>query len=148
MVKEGLFERCPMDKVFGLHNWPKAPAGTFLWRVGPVMAAVGQIEITITGKGGHGASRITASIRSSSPARSSRALQTIVSRTIDATESGVVSIGHINGGHTHNVIPETVDMKGTARWFPPKVGDRLEDGVRRLATGIAESFGAKAELQY
>ena len=55
MVKEGLFERCPMDKVFGMHNWPTVPAGTFVWREGPMMAAVANITITITGKGAHGA---------------------------------------------------------------------------------------------
>ena len=55
MVKEGLFERCPMEMVFGMHNWPQMPAGTFAWRNGPIMAAVANIEITITGKGAHGA---------------------------------------------------------------------------------------------
>ena len=72
MVKEGLFERCPMEMVFGMHNWPQMPAGTFAWRNGPIMAAVANIEITITGKGAHArACRISASIRSWSPARSS-----------------------------------------------------------------------------
>src|ERR1700727_3159130 len=95
MVKEGLFERCPMEMVFGLHNWPQMAAGTFAWRDGPIMAAVANIEITIS------------------------------------------------GGETYNVIPETVRMLGTARWFNASVGAQLEQGVRRLATGIAESFGAK-----
>jgi hippurate hydrolase len=76
------------------------------------------------------------------------AFQTIVARTIEPVEGGVVTIGHINGGHTYNVIPETVRMLGTARWFDPRVGDQLEDGVRRLATGIAESFGAKADVVF
>jgi hippurate hydrolase len=148
MVKEGLFERCPMEKVFGLHNWPTMPAGTFQWRVGPVMAAVAQIEITITGKGTHGAHPEHGVDPIVIASQIVSALQTIVSRTIDATESGVVTIGSINGGHIHNVIPETVHMKGTARWFSAKIGDRLEKGVRRLATGIAESFGAKADVLF
>jgi hippurate hydrolase len=76
------------------------------------------------------------------------ALQTIVARNVDPTESGVVTIGHIAGGHTFNVIPESVLMRGTARWFRPEVGDLLESGVRRLATGIAESFGARAEVTF
>ena len=76
------------------------------------------------------------------------ALQSIVARSIEPVEGGVVTIGHINGGHTYNVIPETVHMKGTARWFRPEVGDQLEDGVRRLATGIAASFGARAEVVF
>jgi hippurate hydrolase len=148
MVKEGLFERCPMELVFGMHNWPQMPAGTFAWRNGPIMAAVANIEITITGKGAHGAMPhfgIDPIVIASHVVTS---LQTIVARSIAPIEGGVVTIGHINGGHTHNVIPETVRMLGTARWFEPRVGDELEDGVRRLATGIAESFGAKADVVF
>jgi amidohydrolase len=148
MVKEGLFERCPMDMVFGMHNWPAAPAGTFLWRNGPTMAAVANIEITITGKGAHGAHPHRGIDPIVIAAQIISALQTIVSRGIEPVESGVVTIGHISGGHIYNVIPETVHMKGTARWFAPEVGDRLEEGVRRLTTGIAESFGAKAEVMF
>ncbi len=148
MVKDGLFERCPMDQIYGMHNWPAAPAGEFLWRVGPTMAAVGNIEITITGKGSHGAHPY----RSIDPiviaAQIVGALQTIVSRSLKAVDAGVVTIAHINGGHTYNVIPETVHMKGTARWFEPHVGDQLEQGVRTLATGIAASFGATAEVGF
>jgi amidohydrolase len=148
MVKDGLFEKFPMEQVFGLHNWPMAPEGTFLWRVGPVMAAVAQIEITITGKGAHGAHPEHGIDPIVIASQIVSAFQSIVARTIDATESGVVTIGSINGGHIHNVIPETVHMKGTARWFTPSVGDRLEAGVRRLANGIAESFGAKADVLF
>ncbi|MBV9248702.1 MAG: amidohydrolase [Acetobacteraceae bacterium] len=148
MVKDGLFERCPMEMVFGLHNWPGSPAGEFRWRNGAIMAAVANVEITITGKGAHGAlphQGIDPIVIASQIVSS---LQTIVSRTISAAESGVITIAHINAGHTYNVIPETVHMKGTARWFNPRVGDQLEAGVRRLATGIAESFGAKAEVVF
>jgi amidohydrolase len=148
MVKEGLFERCPMDMVFGLHNWPQMPAGSFAWRNGPVMAAVANIEITITGKGTHGAQPHFGTDPIVIASHIVTALQTIVARTIEPVEGGVVTIGHINGGHTYNVIPETVRMLGTARWFDARVGDQLEDGVRRLATGIAESFGAKADVLF
>ena len=148
MVKEGLFERCKMEKVFGMHNWPQVPAGTFLWRNGPTMAAVANIEITITGKGAHGALPHFGIDPIVVAAQIVSALQSIVARNIEPAESGVVTIGHINGGHTYNVIPETVHMKGTARYYTPAVGDQLEDGVRRLATGIATSFGAKAEVVF
>jgi hippurate hydrolase len=148
MVKQGLFERCPMEMVFGLHNWPQMPAGTFAWRNGPVMAAVANIEITITGKGTHGALPHFGTDPIVIAAQIVSALQTIVARTIEPSEGGVISIGHINGGHTYNVIPETVRMLGTARWFDAHVGDQLEAGVRRLATGIAESFGARAEVVF
>ncbi len=148
MVEDGLFERFPMSQVFGMHNMPNGDFGVFYWRDGPMMAAVGNIEIDVTGKGGHGAhpDRTIDPILVS--AQIITALQSIVARTLDPTEAGVVSIGHITGGQTHNIIPQTVHMKGTARWFEPVVGDKLERGIRRLATGIAESFGAKAEVSF
>ncbi len=148
MVEDGLFQRCPMDMVFGMHNWPAAQAGTFLWRHGPTMAAVANIEIDITGKGAHGAHPYRGIDPIVIAAQIISALQTIVSRNVEPVESGVVTIGHIAGGHTYNVIPETVHMKGTARWFNEAVGDQLEAGVHRLAKGIAESFGATAKVVF
>ena len=148
MVEEGLFERFPMRQVFGMHNWPSVPAGKFVWREGPMMAAVANIEITITGKGAHGAHPNDGIDPIVVASQIVTALQTIVSRNVEPTEAGVVTIGHINGGHIYNVIPETVRMLGTARWFKEAVGDKLESGVRRLATGIAESFGARAEVVF
>ncbi len=148
MVEEGLFERCPMDMIFGLHNWPALPAGQFVWGVGPVMAAVADLEITVTGKGAHAAhpnSGVDPIVVSSAIVS---ALQTIVSRSIEPTAAGVVTISQINAGHVFNVIPETAQMKGTARWFADEVGDALESGVRRLATGIAASFGARAGVEF
>ena len=148
MVEDGLFERCPMEMVFGLHNWPSIPTNTFQWGNGPIMAAVGNIEIDISGKGAHGALPHNGIDPIMIAGHILTALQSIVSRTIEPIEGGVVTIGHINGGHTYNVIPETVHMKGTARWFNEKVGDQLEAGIRRLASGIAESFGATAEVSF
>ena len=148
MVKEGLFERCPMEMVFGMHNWPQLPASTFAWREGPIMAGGAQIEITITGKGSHGAFPhlgIDPIVIASHVVCS---LQSIVARKIDPAASGVVTIGQIIAGRTCNVIPETVHMLGTARWFNPRVGELIEDGIRHLASGIAESFGAKAHVAF
>ena len=135
MVDEGLFQRCPMELVFGMHNWPTVPAGSFAWREGPIMAAVANIEIIVTGKGSHGAHPDHGIDPIVVAAQIITALQSIVARSIEPPEAGVVTIGHISGGHTYNVIPETVRMKGTARWFKPEVGDQLEAGVRRLASG-------------
>jgi amidohydrolase len=77
-----------------------------------------------------------------------QALQSVVARNLDASDAGVITIGHINGGHTYNVIPETVTMLGTARWFLPEVGDMLERKFRALVTGIAASFGASATAEF
>ena len=148
MVQEGLFDRFPMDMVFGLHNWPSLPVGQFVWGTGPVMAAVGGIDILITGKGAHAAHPNAGVDPIVVASAIVSALQTIVSRSIEPTAAGVVTIGQITAGHVSNVIPETARMRGTARWFDPAVGDRLEAGVRRLATGIAESFGARAEVTF
>ncbi len=148
MVREGLFSRCPMDKVYGLHNWPEAPAGTFLWRTGPVMAAVGFFEIVVTGKGSHGAAPHQGIDPIVVSAQIVGALQTIVSRTIEPIEGGVVSVGSIAGGEAYNILPERVTMKGTARWFRPELGDKIEAGMNRLVKGIAGSFGATATLRF
>lgn len=148
MVKEGLFERFPMEQVYGLHNWPSVPAGTFLWREGPTMAAVANIEITVTGKGCHGAHPDQGVDPIVVSAAIIQAFQAIVARALDPADPGVVTIGHISAGQTYNVIPETAHMKGTARWFTPAVGDRLEAGVRQLATSIAQGFGATAEIVF
>ncbi len=148
MVEEGLFERFPMDMVFGMHNWPQLPEGQFVWRHGPIMAACASIDITITGRGAHAAMPHNGIDPIVVAAHIVTALQSIVSRNVEPADSGVVTIGHISGGDAHNVIPQTVHMKGTARWFSPKVGDQLEDGVRRIATGIAGSFGAQASIDY
>ena len=148
MVKDGLFDRCRMDKVFGLHNWPEAKAGTFLWRVGPVMAAVGFFDIVVTGLGSHGASPHQGIDPIVVSAQIIGALQTIVSRSIEPIEGGVVSIGSISGGDAYNILPERVVMKGTARWYRPEVGDQIETGMLQLVKGIAESFGASAEVRF
>jgi amidohydrolase len=148
MVQDGLFDRCPMEKVYGLHNWPDAKAGTFLWRTGAVMAAVGFFDIVVTGLGSHAATPhhgIDAIVIS---AQIIGALQTIVSRTIEPIEGGVVSIGSISGGEAYNILPERVAMKGTARWYRAEVGDQIEAGLNRLVKGIAESFGATAEIRF
>ena len=148
MVKEGLFQRFPMERVFGLHNWPAAPAGTFLWREGPVMAAVANLEVTITGKGAHGAMPNNGNDPIVIAAAIVQALQSIVARNVEPVEGGVITIGHIKGGHTYNVIPEQVSMLGTARWFAPEVGDLLEKRFLETVNGIAAAFGATAEAKF
>jgi hippurate hydrolase len=148
MVREGLFERCPVDRVFGMHNWPMHTQGEFLWRVGPVMAAVAGIDITVRGKGAHGAWPHAGIDPILVAAQIVTALQSIVARNIDPQDSAVVTIGRIAGGEAYNVIPETVHMGGTARWFSPAVGDMLEASIKRVAEGTAAAFGATAEVTF
>jgi hippurate hydrolase len=148
MVEEGLFERCPMEMVFGMHNWPQLPAGIFGWRDGPIMAGAAALEITINGRGSHAAFPHLGIDPILIATQIVGALQTIVTRTIDPAECSVISIGQIVGGDTFNVIPDSVLMRGTARWFDEGVGDQIEDGVHRLVTGITESFRAKSKVDY
>ena len=145
MVEEGLFERFPMGQVFGLHNMPQLPAGTFAWRDGAITAAVADLAVTVTGKGAHGAYPHQGVDPIVVASYIVQALQTVIARAVDPVDMGVVTIGAINGGRTTNVIPETVKMLGTARWFTPAVGDLLEERFTALARGIAASFGAEAE---
>ncbi len=148
MVKEGLFERFPMTQVFGMHNWPAVAEGVFQWRDGPIMAAVANIEITVAGQGAHGAQPHQGVDPIVVAAAIVQGLQSIVARNVEPAEAGVVTIGSIQGGHIYNVIPETVRMLGTARWFAPEVGDLLERQVKMLATNIAVGFGATAEVLF
>jgi amidohydrolase len=128
MVKEGLFERCPMDMVFGMHNWPQLRAGTIAWRSGPIMAGAATIDITIAGKGSHGAFPHLGIDPIVIASHFVCSLQTIVARKIDPLDSAVVTIGQINSAGAVNVIPDTVRMLGTARWYDPRIGDQIEAG--------------------
>ncbi len=148
MVEEGLFTRFPMRQVYGLHNWPTVPAGEFLWRNGPVMAAVADFDITVIGRGAHGAQPHNGVDPVVISAAIIQAIQSIVARNVDPMEQGVLTIGSINGGVARNVIPERITMTGTARWFNDAVGRQLEQGLHRLATNIATGYGATAEVKF
>ena len=148
MVRDGLFERCPADLIFGLHNWPSVSAGQFQWRVGPTMAATATIDITVRGRGAHAARPHDGTDPIVVAAAIIQALQAIVARGIDPQEAGVVSITWIEGGSATNIIPETVRLRGTARWFEPSVGERMRTMVTALAQNVAAGFGAAADVDY
>jgi hippurate hydrolase len=149
MMDDGLFERFPCDEVFGIHNMPNAPAGTFAWKVGPMMAAVSNITITITGRGAHGAFPHQGIDPIVAAAGVIGAIQSIVARNLDPLQSGVISITTINsGGDVFNVIPPAVRLMGTGRWFLPTVGDLLEQRLRTIATQVAAGYGCEAAIIY
>jgi hippurate hydrolase len=148
MVAEGLFDRFPVAAVFGLHNWPGLPAGHFAVRPGPVMAAFDVFEVKLRGRGAHGAMPHLAIDPVVAAAEMIGAFQTIVSRNVSPVEAAVVSVTQVQGGDTWNVIPEEVRLRGTTRYFMPAVGRVVEDGVRRIAAGVASAFGAAAEVDY
>jgi len=148
MVDEGLFERFPMQAVFGLHNWPGMPAGTMGVRAGPVMAAADFFHVRLTGVGGHAAYPQRARDPIVAAAQIITALQTLVSRNTDPLESAVVSVTRIHAGHTTNVVPQTLELAGTVRSFREEVRVQLEGGLRRIVEGIAAAHGVAAELEY
>jgi hippurate hydrolase len=148
MVEEGLFTRCPVEAVYGLHNWPGQPAGTIAVWPGPMMAAYDVFEIVVTGRGSHAAMPHQGIDPVLASAALVTALQSIASRGTDPLQSAVVSVTQIHGGDTWNVIPDSVTLRGTARSFRPDVQDAIEAGIRRIATGVAAAHGATASVRY
>lgn len=148
MIEDGLFERFPCDAIFGLHNHPGAPAGTFLMRSGPLMAAADTATITIAGRGGH-ASRPHLTVDPIVVAANMvMTLQTIVSRNVNPIETAVVTVGTIHGGTASNVIPESAEITVSIRSFSPEVRDTLERRVRDIASSVAEAHGASVSIDY
>jgi hippurate hydrolase len=148
MVEEGLFERFPMDMVFGLHNWPGLPAGSFVITAGPVMAGADRFDITIRGRGGHAAMPHQATDTVLAGAALVQALQSLVSRNVDPQDSAVVSVTRFQAGFADNVLPETALLGGTVRCFWPELQDVLEAGMRRICHGIELAHGVEIALQY
>lgn len=148
MIEDRLFERFPVDAVFGLHNWPGVTAAQFGFVEGPAMASVDQALIRIIGKGGHGASPHETVDPVLASASFITALQSIVARNVDPLEMAVLTVGSIHGGSASNVIPDSVELKLTARAYSPAVRDRLEERVPALARAQAQSFGAEADVKY
>ncbi len=148
MIDQGLFELFPCDRIFGLHNWPQLPSGTFGVREGPVMAAADWFDITITGKGGHGAMPHLGIDPIVVAAHIVTAAQTLVSRGVDPVDTAAVSVTMIDGGSTFNVIPDSATLSGTVRSLRPDTKRRLESRLHRLVDSIATAFGATAEIHY
>ncbi|HZB93749.1 MAG TPA: M20 aminoacylase family protein [Stellaceae bacterium] len=148
MVEQGLFEKFPVEAVFGMHNWPGMQAGKFALRPGAMMASFDIFEITVKGKGTHAALPHLGIDPVVAAAQIALGLQTIASRSLHPLDSAVVSVTQIHGGDTWNVIPEEVVLRGTVRAFKPELQDKIEAGIRRIAEGVAASMGASVALRY
>ncbi len=151
MVEEGLFDRFPVDAVYGMHNMPGIPVGEFRTRTGPFMAASDAWKVTFRGTGGHGGAGVhLATDATLSVAHFILALQTIVSRNVPATDTAVVSVGSIEGGDpgSPNIIPSQVVLTGTARSYSPRIRDLMERRLGELAQAQAASFGCTADVVY
>ena len=148
MIADGLFERFPCDAIFGLHNHPGYPVGTFMFGSGPFMSASDRVFITIHGRGGH-AARPHLTVDPILIAGSLvMALQSVVSRNIDPTQTAIVTIGSLNAGIASNVIPESASMGLSVRSFNPEVRDRLQERITDLVTHHVQGYGGSVEINY
>ena len=148
MVEDGLFEKFPVESVYGLHNMPGRALGEIGLRTGPAMAAFDIFEVTVTGKGAHAAMPYQGIDPVVSASQIVMSLQTIVSRKTDAIDTAVVSVTQFHAGDTWNVIPNQAVLRGTARSFKAEIGDMIEAEIRRIAEGICQAHGATAEVRY
>ncbi len=148
MIEEGLFERFPMDAVYGLHNWPGIPVGEMAVMPGPVMAGTCAFEIDVRGHGCHAAMPHQGVDTLVVASQLVLALQTVVARNLHPCESAVVSVTQIHGGEAWNIIPDDAVLRGTIRTFNPEVQQSIERAIKRLCSGIASAFGAQIGVTF
>ena len=148
MVKDGLFERFPCDAIFGMHNRPGLAVGKFQIRSGPMMAGGAYFDITVTGRGAHGARPESGIDPVLVASHITTALQSIVSRKVRPLDTAVLSVTQIHAGDAYNVIPEQAFMRGTVRAFSSETMMLIEQHIRGIASGVAVGFGGAAELDF
>jgi len=148
MIEAGLFDKYPVESVFGMHNIPGMAVGTFAIRPGPMMAAFDIFRLTVTGRGGHAAMPQFAIDPILIGAKIIEAFQSIVSRSVDPQDAAVISVTQFHGGDAYNVIPDAVEIHGCTRCFSPKVQAMMEQKMRTQAEQICAAFGASATFYY
>ncbi|TAK99149.1 MAG: amidohydrolase [Rhodospirillaceae bacterium] len=148
MIADGLFNRCPTDQVYALHNWPDLAVGTAMTRPGPIMAAADRFDILVEGQGGHAALPHQTPDAILAASDLVMQLNTIVSRRISPMASAVLSVTQIKGGHAHNVLPATVQVVGTVRSFDPDIQNKIEEAMRQIADGVALVSGTRIKVTY
>ena len=148
MIQDGLFEKYPMDAVFGMHNWPGIPAGHFGVTPGPQMASSNEFHVTVKGKGSHAAQPHKAIDPVMTAVQIAQAWQTIVARNINPNDPAVVSITQIHTGSATNVIPDEAMMVGTVRTFSLPVLDLIERRMQEIAEHTAAAFDAIVDFRF
>jgi hippurate hydrolase len=148
MIEDGLFARCPMDAVFGMHNWPGAAVGTFGVTPGPMMASSNEFEVIVKGKGSHAAQPHKGIDPIMVAIQIAQSWQTIVSRNANPVEAAVLSITQIHSGSATNVIPDEAKLIGTVRTFSLEVLDLIERRMREIAQHTAAAFDAECEFRF
>jgi amidohydrolase len=148
MIRDGLMDRFPIDQVYGMHNGPGIPIGSFAIRSGPIMAATDAIDIRIEGLGGHAARPHICIDTVLAGAQLITALQSIVSRSVDPLEAAVISICEFHAGNARNVIPQTAELKGTVRTLTAAMRKLVEKRVHEVVAGVAQMTGTQIDLTY
>lgn len=148
MMDDGLFTQCPMEAVFGMHNWPGIPVGEFGVTVGPMMASSNEFEVIVKGKGSHAAQPHKSVDPIMVAVQIAQSWQTIITRNNSPIDAAVLSITQIHAGSATNVIPDNASLIGTVRTFDLKVLDLIESRMRAIAEHTAEAFDAKVEFRF
>jgi hippurate hydrolase len=148
MIKDGLMDRFAIDQVYGMHNGPGLPLGSFAIRPGPIMAATDAIDFKIEGHGGHAARPSLCIDPVVAGSQLIVALQSIVSRNVDPLESAVISVCEFHAGNARNVIPQSVQLSGTVRTLKADVRDMVEKRIREITAGVAQMTGTKIDLNF
>ncbi|GIS89338.1 MAG: hydrolase [Gammaproteobacteria bacterium] len=148
MVDDGLFERYPMDSIYGMHNKPGLDVGRFAIRPGPMMAGGGFFDIKLTGRGAHGARPESSADPIVAASQIVSALQSVVSRNVDPQDTAVLSVTRLLSGEAYNVIPNEATVGGTVRAFLPATLNLMEKRIGEIATGIAQSLGVIADYDF
>ena len=148
MITDGVLDRFPVERIFGLHNMPGIPPGDLHTRPGAIMASEDTFEITITGRGGHAARPHMIIDPIVIAAEIVLALQSILSRSVDPSDSAVLSCTEILTDGVRNAVPTTVIIKGDTRSFDPDVQSLLEQRMRQIVVGICSAHGATATVDY
>jgi amidohydrolase len=148
MIKDGLFDKFPMEAVYGMHNWPGMQVGKFAVSAGPVMASSNEFKIVIHGKGGHAALPHDGVDPVLAACQMVQAFQTIISRNKKPIEAGVISVTMIHAGEATNVIPDSVEIQGTVRTFTMELLDLIEKRMREIAEHTSAAFGATCDFEF
>ena len=148
MIRDGLFDKFPMQAVYGMHNWPGLQEGQFALSAGPVMASSNEFKITIHGKGCHAALPHNGIDPVLIACQMVQAFQTIISRNKKPVDAGVISVTMINAGEATNVVPDHCELQGTVRTFSVEVLDMMEQRMRDIAAHTCAAFGATCSFEF
>ena len=148
MLDDGLLTRFPVERVFGMHNWPGQPVGKFMIRPGPLMASADRFTITVDGLGGHAARPHLSSDPIVAGSAIVTAVQSIVGRNVDPLEAAVISVTQFHAGTAFNIIPQSARLDGTVRTLRPEVRDLVEARFDAVVEQVGAAYGVKATLDY